>query len=268
MSTIVVNATDAHRAAAALLIDAAAAGVPCAPVRNVLRSGTVDDAYIVQSIVHEATGSGRRRLGCKIGLTSEAVQRQMGVDRPDFGILYADMAYGDSEPVPISRLLQPRIEAEVAFMLSRDFPERPVTAVDVIRATDFVLPAIEIVDSRIAGWDISIVDTVADNASSGLFVVGGPPRRLTDIEDLRMVRMRVTVDDEVVSHGTGAACLGHPVNAVVWLANELAARGQPMRAGELVLSGALGPLVTAAPGKQYEATLEGLGSVRAVFSAA
>ena len=262
------HVTDAHRAAAARLIDAAARAVPCAPVRDLFGAATVDDAYAVQSLVHEATGTGRRRLGRKIGLTSRAVQEQMGVDRPDFGVLYADMAFGDSEPLPTDRLLQPRIEAEVAFALAHDLPERPVVLSDVIRATDFVVAAIEVVDSRIAAWDISIVDTVADNASSGLFVLGGRPRRLCDIVDLRAVRMLLTTGDAVVSEGEGRACLGHPLNAVVWLANELADRGEPLRAGEVVLSGALGPLVTVGPGMQYEATLEGLGSVRAHFGPA
>jgi 2-keto-4-pentenoate hydratase len=265
MSISAPSVTEAHRLAATRLLDAAATGVPCPPVRTLFADAGVDDAYIVQSLVHAAGATDRRRLGCKIGLTSAAVQQQMGVDRPDFGVLYADMSYGDSETVPMARLLQPRIEAEVAFVLGADLPQRPVTAVDVIRATDFVIPAIEIVDSRIADWDISIVDTVADNASSGLFVLGGPPRRLFDLDDLRAIRMAVTHEGETVSSGTGAACLGHPVNAVVWLANELAARGEPIRGGDLVLSGALGPLVAARPGGRYEATFDGLGSVRAVF---
>ena len=156
-----VSITDAHRAAANRLVDAAAHGVPCAPVRELLGEATVDDAYAVQSLVHRATSTGRRRLGRKIGLTSPAVQEQMGVDQPDFGVLYADMSFGDSEPLPAGRLLQPRIEAEVAFVLAHDLPERPVVLIDVIRATDFVVAAIEIVDSRIADWDITIIDTVS-----------------------------------------------------------------------------------------------------------
>jgi 2-keto-4-pentenoate hydratase len=227
---------------------------------------TVDDAYIIQSLVRDGTCAGRRLLGRKIGLTSPAVQRQMGVAQPDFGVLFADMAYGDSEPVPMDRLLQPKIEAEVAFVLSSDLPDAPVTVTDVIRATDFVVAAIEIVDSRIADWEIDIVDTVADNASSGLLVLGGQPRRLCDIQDLRSVRMELRSNASVLSAGDGAACLGHPINAVVWLANEVASRGAPLRAGEVVLSGALGPLVPVGHDASYEATMEGLGSVRAVFS--
>lgn len=256
----------AHVEAATRLADAAESGVPCSPIRSLLPAGTIDDGYAVQQLVLDRLKPEVRRVGRKIGLTSPAVQQQMGVDTPDFGVLYADMAYGDSTPIPSSRLLQPRIEAEVAFVLGGDLTELPVTAADVLRAVDFVVASIEIVDSRIEGWDISIVDTVADNASSGLFVLGGAPRSLRDIEDLRDIRMALTCDGEVVSSGSGAACLGHPVNAVVWLANAVSERGVPLRAGEVLLSGALGPLVVARPGSTYEATFSGLGSVRAVFA--
>jgi 2-keto-4-pentenoate hydratase len=256
----------AHRLAAERLIDAAVRGVPCAPVRQILPDGDLDDGYEVQRIVHGRTGSGRHRVGRKIGLTSPAVQQQMGVDTPDFGVLYADMAYGDSTPIPYGRLLQPRVEAEVAFVLGSDLPERTVTIADVLRATDFVVAAIEVVDSRIENWDISIFDTVADNASSGVFVLGAAPRSLRDVDDLRDARMTLTKGASVVSSGTGAACLGHPANAVVWLANVLAARGEPLRAGEVVLSGSLGALVPAEPDTSYEASITGIGSVRAVFS--
>ena len=246
------------------LLRAAADRVPCPPVRHLMPDGTIDDAYAVQQRV-AAAGGPRRLVGRKIGLTSAAVQRQMQVDQPDFGVLTADMAYGDDEPIPAHRLLQPRVEAEVAFVLGRDLPERPVILTDVLLATEFVVAAIEVVDSRIADWDISILDTVADNASSGVYVLGGAPRSLRSIEDLRAVRMSLTSQGREHSAGVGAACLGHPANAVVWLANEVAARGAPLRAGELVLSGSLGPLVTVERGQTYEATLSGLGSVRAVF---
>jgi 2-keto-4-pentenoate hydratase len=259
--------SSAHEAAAARLIEAAAARVPCEPVRDLLPDATIDDAYLVSQRVLDASRSGVRRVGRKIGLTSPAVQRQMGVSTPDFGVLLADMAYGDADPIPAGSLLQPRVEAEVAFVLGRDLPERPVVASDVLRATDFVVAAIEVVDSRIRDWDISIVDTVADNASSGLFVLGGSPRRLTDIADLRSIEMQLTCERATVSEGSGAACLGHPVNAVVWLANAVAERGAPLREGEVILSGSLGPLAPAEPGKEYVAAFDGLGTVRAQFDA-
>lgn len=259
--------TDPVVAAAERLVEASRSGTACAPVRELFEAGTVDDGYAVQQLVIERTGAARHRVGRKIGLTSPVVQRQMGVDQPDFGVLFADMACGDAEPVPMARLLQPRVEAEVAFVLGRDLPARPVTTVDVLRATEFVVAAIEIVDSRIRDWDISIVDTVADNASSGLFVLGGAPRSLREVDDLRSCVMRMTCDGDDVSSGRGADCLGHPVNAVTWLANEVERRGQPLREGEVILSGSLGPLVPAEGGRTYEATIAGVGSVRAVFAA-
>ena len=255
-----------HELAAQRLIDAASSGVPCEPILGLLPGSTIDDGYIVQQRVIELTRDGHRRVGRKIGLTSPAVQQQMGVDTPDFGVLFADMAVGDAEPIPATRLLQPRVEAEIAFVLGRDLPERPVVASDVLRATDFVVAAIEIVDSRIRDWNISIVDTVADNASSGMFVLGSSPKSLRDIDDLRACSMEVIANGTVVSSGTGAACLGSPINAVVWLANAVAERGVPLRAGEVLLSGSLGPLVTVERGTTYEATFTGLGSVRATFA--
>jgi len=252
--------------AAVRLRAAAQAGRPCAPVRDMLPVGAIGDAYAVQQVnIQRALGGGGRLVGWKIGLTAAAVQRQLGVDQPDFGVLLADRAFGDDEPIALQRLLQPAVEAEVAFVLGRDLREAPVTAVDVLRATEFVLPAIEVVDSRIAGWDITIVDTIADNASSGVFVLGPNPTRLSDV-DLRAVRMTMTCEGEKVSEGCGADCLGHPVNAVVWLANTLAALGRPLEAGHLVLSGALGPMVSVGGPGQYEAVLGGLGSVRATFT--
>jgi 2-keto-4-pentenoate hydratase len=258
---------EAHEEAALRLIDASTSRVPCAPLHDLLPEGTVDDGYLVQRRVIELTRRGVRRVGRKIGLTSPAVQQQMGVDTPDFGVLFADMAYGDASPIPATELLQPRVEGEVAFVLGRDLPDEPVVVSDVLRATDFVVAAIEVVDSRIRDWEISIVDTVADNASSGLFVLGGSPRRLTDVDDLRSVTMELTCDGSALSSGTGAACLGHPINAVVWLANAVASRGEPLEAGEVILSGSLGPLVPVERGRTYEATFTGLGAVRAHFDA-
>ena len=256
-----------RRLAAERLRDAVRNRTPCEPIRTMLPEADIDDAYEIQQLfVATSQAFSGRPVGRKIGLTSPAVQQQMGVDQPDFGVLTADMAYGDSQPIPMTRLLQPRVEAEVAFVLGSDLDADTVTVADVMRATDFVVAAIEVVDSRIHGWDIAIVDTVADNASSGLFVLGGAPRRLHDV-DLRSIVMRMSMDDDTLCTGTGAACLGHPVNAVVWLANEVGRRGAPLRAGEVVLSGSLGPLVPVQAGCTYTAEFDGLGSVRAAFTA-
>lgn len=260
--------TAAVTEAAAVLEEAARTGVPCPPVRSLLPEADVEAAYAVQrQYVERGLASGRRLVGRKIGLTSPAVQRQLGVDRPDFGALFADMAVPEGEPIAPGRLLQPKVEAEVALVLGADLPHRDPTVADLLRATAFALPALEIVDSRIAGWDITIVDTVADNASCGLFVLGGTPVPL-DRVDLRGVRMTLTKNGETVSRGTGADCLGGPLTAALWLASTLAGLGDPLRAGDLVLTGALGPMAVATEGDAFTAHIEGLGTVATAFASA
>jgi 2-keto-4-pentenoate hydratase len=252
--------------AADLLAEATRTGVACPPVRDLLDGGGLETAYAVQQLnVRRGVDVGRRIVGRKIGLTSPAVQRQLGVDQPDFGALFADMAVPDGGEVPVGRLLQPKVETEVALVLGRDLPERECTIVDVLRAVDFALPALEIVDSRVRNWEISLVDTVADNASCGLYVLGATPVPLTAV-DLRTVTMTMTRGSETVSEGTGADCLGSPLTAAVWLASALAERSDPLRAGDLVLTGALGPMTPAAPGDAFEAHISDLGSVRVRFA--
>ncbi|MEU5903118.1 fumarylacetoacetate hydrolase family protein [Micromonospora sp. NPDC047527] len=254
-------------AAAAALREAYATGVARAPLRDdLLPAGDLRAAYAVQQAQVTAwLAEGRRPVGAKVGLTSRTVQEAFGVFQPDFGVLFGDMAVPDGAEIDLRGLLQPRVEAEVAFVLGRDLSYEQVTVADVVRATDHLLPAIEIVDSRIAGWDISIVDTVADNASSGRYVLGTTPRRVRDV-DLRLCGAVLEHGGEPVSVGAGAACLGNPLHAVAWLAATLATNGRPLRAGDTVLSGALGPMVTVTPGAAYEARISGLGSVRACFS--
>ncbi|MEU5138923.1 fumarylacetoacetate hydrolase family protein [Streptomyces sp. NPDC021139] len=262
-----MSAADATKAADALLT-AERTGEPCPPVRSLLPEGDIDAAYGVQRLNAErGLVAGRRVAGRKIGLTSPAVQTQLGVDQPDFGTLFADMAVPDGGTVTAGRLIQPKVEAEVALVLGADLPHRDCTVADVIRATDFALAALEIVDSRIADWDITIVDTVADNASSGLYVLGGTPVPLSGL-DLRAVRMTMTRDGsaEPVSEGTGADCLGGPLNAAAWLASTLAAAGDPLRAGDVVLTGALGPMAVASPGDRFEARISQLGRISVRFA--
>ena len=242
--------------------------VPSGPVRDLLPAGDVDAAYAVQlGHVERRVADGRRVVGRKIGLTSPAVQAQLGVDQPDFGFLLDDMACPAGEPIDPSRLLQPRIEAEIAFVLAADLDAPDVGEADVAAATAGIVAALEIVDSRVAGWDIGIVDTVADNASSGLFVLGADLRS-PGLVDLVGCAMTLWRDDEVVSTGSGAACLGNPLTAVAWLARAAHRYGKPLSAGEVVLSGALGPMVAVAPGNAFRATIGGLGSVRARFAEA
>jgi len=223
------------------------------------------DAYAVQQRVIELTRQGARRVGRKIGLTSPAVQLQLGVDRPDFGVLFADMAYADGAKIPMTRLLQPRAEAEIAFVLGRDLDE-PGLGPDKVRAAiAYAVAALEIVDSRIAAWDIHLFDTIADNASAAGYVLGADPKRLDQLS-LRDARMTLAEDGHEASQGSGGECMGHPLNAAVWLARQLARLGTPLRAGDVVLTGALGPMVTINGPSSFEAHIDGLGRVAARFT--
>lgn len=252
--------------AAERLWQATATGRPCAPVRDLLAPIGVEAAYRTQSLnLERLRESGATRVGRKIGLTSPAVQRQLGVDQPDVGILLDNMAVAASGAAPIARLLQPKVEAEVAFWLGADLAGPHLSIDDVRHAIVAACAAIEIVDSRIAGWDISLVDTVADNASSGMFVVSEHRVPLSHFEP-QAVHMSMTSNGDQVSAGQGSDCLGDPLNAVLWLACVAQDNGMPLRAGELVLSGALGPMVPVSAGDHISATLSVLGSVDVSFT--
>jgi 2-keto-4-pentenoate hydratase len=248
---------------------AAITGEPCAPVRDVLGREDINAAYAVQQILTDLRlEAGARIVGRKIGLTAPAVQRQLGVDQPDFGVLFDDMDYSErADRIPTARLLQPKIEAEIAFVLETDLDDDPAALrLERVRAAvAYAVPALEIVDSRIADWDITITDTVADNASSGLFVLGTERVGLNRFEPVE-ARMRLYTDGTLASEGTGAACLDDPLNALLWLARTAAEFGQPLRAGQVILSGALGPMVAVAPGLSVRAEITGLGTVRATFT--
>jgi len=236
------------------------------PVRGEIALDDMATAYAVQQAnVDARLAAGERLVGRKIGLTSLAVQKQLGVDQPDFGVLFASMAYGDNQPMTLATLIHPKVEAEIALVLERDLTHEKHTFVDILRASAYALAAIEVVDSRISNWDIRFVDTVADNASSALFVLGSRPVPLAAI-DLTACAMTLARDGEVLSRGNGAACLGNPLNAAVWLADRMVQLGTPLRAGDIVLTGALGPMVAITQPGTYAAQIDGLGSVRATFT--
>jgi len=231
------------------------------PLRDALEPTDAAAAYTVQALnTAYWTAQGRRIVGRKVGLTAKTVQQQLGVDQPDFGVLFDDMAIGNGGALPAARVLQPKAEAEVAFVLSEDITSLEVSREQVERAIDYAVAAIEIVDSRIADWKITFADTVADNGSAAFFVLGDDRKALAGL-DLRTCGMALEVNGAVVSLGAGVACLGHPLNAVTWLARTLAAQGVPLRKGDIVLSGALGPMATLKPGDHVQAAIGGLGAV-------
>lgn len=235
------------------------------PVRDRLADGT--DAYAVQEAnTRFRLAAGGRLVGRKIGLTNPAVQKQLGVDQPDYGMLFADMDLPHGAELPWKAGAQWKAEAELAFVIGRALPQPDSTMAEVMRAVEYVVPAIEIVGSRIANWDIKFVDTVADNASSAFFTLGPSARRLADA-GLLDCRMEMRRGEEVVSQGSGRACLGSPLNALMWLARVMADVGRPLAEGDVVLSGALGPMVAATPGAAFTARIEGFGETAIRFGA-
>jgi 2-keto-4-pentenoate hydratase len=250
--------TSKHQTAAKLLRDAYS-GDALPPLRDYLDSDDVAAAYAIQDInTRYWEGQGRRIVGRKAGLTAKAVQAQFGVDQPDFGVLFDDMRISDGGQLDPARCIQPRAEAEIAFVLGADLPSPETTQDDISEAIASVHAAIEIVDSRIADWKITFADTVADNGSSAFFVLsheGKSPGGL----DLYAAGMVMEVNDRIASLGAGAATMDHPLNAVAWLARTLALRGEPLRAGDILLSGALGPIVPLNPGDRVCVRIGGVG---------
>ena len=226
---------------------------------------TVAGAYRIQQInVHRRKEEGGLVRGRKVGLTSLAMQQQLGVDEPDFGAIFADMVIEEGDPIPVSELIQPRIEAEIAFVMESDLQGPGVSSADALRAVAAALPALEIIDSRVADWKIKLPDTIADNASSARVVCGGRLTPLDDL-DLRTIGMVLSVDGAVAATGAGAAVLGNPIRCVAWLANKLGEFGVPLRAGDLVLAGALHAAVGVAAGTSVQAEFAELGSVTTRF---
>ncbi len=239
---------------------------PVAPLSGRGLGLTVEDAYRIQErMLSHRLAAGERVIGKKVGATSKAVQSLLDVHQPDFGLLLSGMLYNTGETVPMSRLIQPRAEGEIAFLLGRDLVGPRLTVADVLAATDWVMPCFEIVDSRIEAWKIGIVDTVADNASCGVIALGAAARRPRDV-DLELCGLVIEKNGDVAATGAGAAALGHPANAVCWLANTLGALGIPLRAGEIILSGSLATLVPVVAGDHLRMTIGGLGGCSIRFN--
>ena len=260
--------SDTDRGAAARsLAQAEASAKPIEPLRKTWPGLDVTDAYEIQRLnIVRRTSGGAQIRGHKVGLTSRAMQEMMGVSEPDYGHLLDDMFVFEADTIDTSSLCTPRVEVEVAFVLAHELPGRSCTVADVLRATDFVLPAIEVIDSRVRDWDIQLVDTIADNASSCRVVLGGNPKRLTDLEDLRGVEARLHLDGERVATGTAAAVLGNPASAVAWLARKLDDFGARLEAGHVIMPGSCTRAFDATPGLTARCDFDVLGSVEVGFA--
>lgn len=236
------------------------------PLTTLNSAITIEEAYQVQLLtIQKKVEAGQRIVGKKIGLTSAAMQNLLRVDQPDYGHLLDGMVIENGGEIPLDKILQPKVEAEIAFVLKKDLAGPHVTEMDVLQATDYVLPALEIVDSRIADWNIKLQDTIADNASSGLYVLGGKPLSIHQL-DLEQVGMVLYKNGEIMNTGVGAAALGHPATCVAWLANKLFEYGITLKAGEVILSGALSAAINGEPGDHFQARFAHLGEVNVRFA--
>ena len=253
-------------AAADALFRAQEERVPIAPLTDTWDDVDVTAAYEVQlANIARRVEAGDTVQGHKVGLSAKAMQQMLGVDEPDYGHLLESMFLWESDAVDASRFLQPRAEIEVAFVLGRALEGPGVTVADAIRATDFVLPSIEIVDSRVADWKIKLPDTIADNASSGAVVLGGSPTKLTDV-DVRLIGATLRSNGELRETGASGAVLGNPVVAVAWLANKVAAFGVTLEAGHVIMPGSCTRMIPVAAGDVVTAEFDQLGSVSVSFT--
>lgn len=256
-----MSAIDQH---ANELFEALRNGRTVAPLRDSINND-IPTAYAIQDkVVALRLAAGERIVGKKIGLTSPAVQAQLGVDQPDYGVLFDTMDRTGKGPVPMELLMQPKVEGELAFVLGEDLKDPEMDMETLKSAIVAVQPAIEIVGSRVENWNIKISDTIADNASGSHYVLGNQTKSLAEVAT-SAIEMTLLKNGVVVSQGTGKACMGDPLNAALWLAQTMAQMGRPLLKGEVLLSGALGPMVPVEHGDAFELRLEGFKSTMVSF---
>lgn len=255
-----------HRELADELWEADRSAKPVAPLTDRHPDLDIADAYAIQTVnIERRTAAGQRVIGRKVGLTAKPMQRMLGVDEPDFGVLTDEMVVEDGDLIDLGRLVQPRVEAELAFVMGEDLAGPGVSTARALAAIEGALPSVEVVDSRVADWKIKLVDTVADNASSGMLVLGGRMRPVADL-DLRLLGVVVSRHGQMIDTGAGAAALGNPARCVAWLANTLGRLGAGLRAGDVVLPGAVHAMVPVEPGDVFRAEFAHLGAVTVRFS--
>ncbi|MEK4198009.1 2-keto-4-pentenoate hydratase [Cytobacillus sp. FSL K6-0265] len=247
------------------LAEAESTRIGIEPLTEINPQITINEAYSIQlENIHRKVNNGEKVIGKKIGLTSKAMQELLGVDEPDYGHLLNSMVIENNGEISCTRRLQPKVEAEIAFILKKDLKGPNVTAEDVIAATDYIMPALEIVDSRIKNWQIQLADTIADNASSGLYVLGGTPTKVEEV-DLELMGMALYKNGEIANTGAGAAALGNPAICVAWLANKLFEYDITLKEGEVILSGALSAAIEAISGDVFLAKFAQIGVVSVRF---
>ncbi len=240
---------------------------PIAPLTATHPEMTLEDAYAIQMAnVAARTAAGAKVIGKKVGLTSKAMQEGLGVNEPDFGHLFSDSVHDEGTPIPLSSLVQPKIEAELAFIMGEEIRGPGVTTADILRCTAAVVPSFEIIGSRIRKWEIRIEDTVADNAS-GSGVLLGSRLMPVDAVNLKYVGLVLEKNGALLATAAGAAIMGHPARSVAWLANALGRMGTSLQKGEIVLSGSFTQAFPVDAGDVFTATFGGLGSVSIAFCA-
>lgn len=257
-----MNQNSSINQAAEQLWNAEQQKIVCNPIRELIEASDIKSAYEIQKIItQKKITQGEKIVGFKVGLTSLAVQKQLGVDQPDFGVLWQSKEIINHGTVNFGELMQPKAEAEIAFVLSKDIHDLPLDGKDFLeKYVSYIAPSIELVGSRISNWDIRIADTVADNASASHFILGDPVEEIISF-DFVGFKMQLMKNNEIASEGVGAACMGNPIDAALWLIKTLLNSGSKIEKGSIILSGALGPMVACETGDHFEAKIDGMSSV-------